>query len=205
MADDALTLAVAGRLYEGWTAIRVSRGIDRCATDFDIEVSERWANQDAPWQILPYTPCRITIGTDPVLTGYVDIYSPRMGPSAHTVQIQGRSKTEDLIDCTPDIKAGQFSGYSLAAIARSICALFGIEVVVQADAANTAVADATIERCETAFTFLECLGRLAGVLLTDDPQGRLVLTTAGIIRAAGRLVQGENLMEASAKLTSHRR
>ena len=35
------SLTVDGRTYAGWTDIRVSRGLDRCATDFDISVSER--------------------------------------------------------------------------------------------------------------------------------------------------------------------
>jgi prophage tail gpP-like protein len=202
---EPITLTVNGRTYGGWTSVRVSRGIDRCATDFDIEVSERWESQPTPWQIQPFDACTISIGGDLVLTGYVDDYLPSLGPRQHAVRIRGRSRTEDLIDCTPDIPSGQFSGYSLSAIATSIAALFGIKVVTQSAGAATIFADATIERCETAFTFLERLGRLAGVLLTDDEQGRLVLTNTGATRATGRLIEGQNFLSASAVLSSKHR
>ncbi len=202
---DSLTLTVAGRRYEGWTAIRVTRGIDRCVADFDIQVTERWANQDLPWRILPFAPVTLWAGQDLLLTGYVDTYAPAFGPDQHAVHITGRSKTADLVDCTPDIAGGQYAGYSYAAICRAVAGLFGIDVVVLAPGAASVVADATIERSETAFAFLERLGRMAGVLLSDDPLGRLLLTTTGNAQASGRLVQGDNILHASASLTGHRR
>jgi len=203
MAPDRLTLLINGRRYEGWQAVRVSHGIDRCVSDFHLEVSERWTGQETPWQILPYAVCQILIDDEVILTGYVEDYDPRIGPAEHSTQITGKSKTMDLLECTPDIPSGQFRGYPLAAIARSIAALFGIDVVVEAPDAETWTFDnAQFERCETAFTFLERLGRMAGVLLSDDAQGRLVLTTAGGTRAAGSLVEGQNIQRGSAKLTS---
>lgn len=206
--DDTPVLAIGGKAYSGWSSIRMSRGVDRCVADFDIEVSERWSGQDVPWQILPFSTCTLSFGHDLVLTGYVDEYMPRIGHTAHSVRVRGRSKTVDLIEDTPDIPSGQFQGYGLAQIARSICALFNIQVVVDpsaAAAASTAFADATIERCETAFTFLERLGRLSAVLLTDDEQGRLVLTRAGSARAAGALLQGGNIQAADGVLSSRGR
>jgi prophage tail gpP-like protein len=179
--------------------------LDRCATDFDLSVSERWPGQDEPWQITPYSECVVSLGPDPVLTGYVDAYRPGYDRASHTVRIHGRSRTEDLIDCTPDIQSGQFAGYTLEAIARSICALFKIEVVVLTDAAKVIVADAKLERSETAWTFLERLCRLAGVPATDDERGRLVLTRAGDKRSSGALVQGQNILRAQAVWDVHKR
>lgn len=204
MTPDAITLTVNGRVYQGWTAVRVSRGIDRCVGDFDIEVTERWTGQDMPWRILPFTPCTVQAGSDLLLTGYVDDYAPSFGPTAHAVRVTGRSLTEDLVDCTPDIKAGQFNGYTLQAIANAVCAIFGITVVAQAEGAQIPFATVQIERCETAFSFLERLGRMCGVLLTDNAAGNLVLATAGATLAAGRLVQGENFKAATGKLSSRK-
>ena len=111
-ADQNPTLTVDGKIYAGWTSLRVSRGLDRCASDFDIAVSERWPEQDEPWLIQPFAECVVSIGPDPVLTGYVDGYQPMFDRAAHGVRILGRSRTEDLIDCTPDIQSGQFAGYT---------------------------------------------------------------------------------------------
>lgn len=203
---DILTLTVNGREYAGWEMARVARGIDRLATDFMVQVSQRWAGQDQPWRIDVFDECALAIDGQVLLTGYVDDVRPQIMPRFHTVQIVGRSKTEDLIDCAPDIAGGQFSGYSLAAIARAVAGPFGIGVIDQSNglSANT-FADATLQRGETAFTFLERLGRLSGVLLTDDENGNLVLATVGSARAAGRLLEGENISAATATLTGRHR
>jgi prophage tail gpP-like protein len=205
MTDDIPTLTIDGMIYAGWTELRVTRALLRCAGDFDIAVSERWGGQDAPWVIAPYSKVVVSLGNDPVLTGYVDGYAPNFDAKSHGVRITGRSRTEDLIDCKPDIASGQFAGYTLDAIARALGVLFDIEVVIETDAAAEVVADAKMERSETAFTFLERLCRLAGVLLCDDALGRLVLTQAGATRANGAIVQGDNILHATGQVNVHKR
>jgi prophage tail gpP-like protein len=51
-----------------------------------------------------------------VLTGCIDNYLPEVEADRHAVRITGRSKTEDIVDCTPDNQGGQFAGYKLDAI-----------------------------------------------------------------------------------------
>lgn len=202
---DIMTMTVGGRVYSGWQSLRVSRGIDRCVSDFHFDVQESWTGHPIPWKIQPFDPCQIAIDGTVIVTGYVDDYDPSFSGTAHQTKITGRSKTQDLVDCTPDVPAGQYSGYSMAAIARAICKLFTIDVIVQASGAANTFADAQFERSETAFTFLERLGRLSGVLLSDDELGRLVLTTAGSARAAGDLAEGRNIQAATAKLSAKKR
>jgi prophage tail gpP-like protein len=199
---DTIALTVNGQTFTGWTSIRVTRGITQMAANFDIAVTEPRPSDVNAWKIMPFDTCTLSIGADRILTGYVDSYLPQMTPSSHAVRIGGRSKTLDLIDCTPDIKSGQFTGYTLVAIARSICALFGIDVVTETDAANYVVANTAIERCETGFTFLERLCRLAGVLACDDENGNLVLTRAGAQRATGRILAGTATISSSARAGS---
>ena len=169
-----------------------------------IAVAERWSGQSDPWQIKPFSDCEVLIGGELVLTGYVDGYVPSYDARGHGVRIAGRSKTEDVIDCTPDLPGGQFSGYTLDRIARAIATPFGVDVVVKADV-GAPFPDATIERHETGFQFLERLARLRSILLTDDERGRLVLTTAGADRADDALVQGKNILRADGRLDTAQR
>ena len=117
---ETFTLTVNGQRYERWEEIRVTREIDRMCTDFNIAVSERFLAGAADFALAPFMPCTAAIGGDVVLTGYIDNYLPEVEADRHTVRITGRSKTEDIIDCTPDIQGGQFAGYKLDAIARAI-------------------------------------------------------------------------------------
>lgn len=202
---DVMTLAIDGRRYQGWTSARVDSGIDRCVRDFQFEVSERWAGQATPWRILPFASCVVAIDGEAVVTGYVDEYNPALGPADHAVSIAGRSRTVDLVECTPDVPSGQYTGYSLEAIARAQAAIYSLGVTVETAAAASVFANAMFERGETSFTFLERLGRLSGVLLSDDAKGNLVLTRAGALRASGALVEGQNILRASARLSSRGR
>lgn len=205
MPIDLVTLLINGMVYGGWKEISIERGVDRCVSTFNLAVSERWAGQSQPWQIMPFSAVQVFVGADLMLTGYVAAYVPSWDPKSHGVRVTGHSKTIDLVQCNPDIKSGQFSGFTVAAIARSICALFGINVVVQTDLANQVVENTNLQRSETAFAFLERLGRLSGVLMCDDPNGNLVLATAGSVKASSTLVQGQNIMSANAMINVDKR
>ncbi len=194
---NTITLHVDGREYTGWTSVRITRGIDRMASDFDISVTEGWSG-GVPWQIRPFSPCVVRIGADPVLTGYVDRYAPKYAGNAHTVQIRGRSKTEDIIDCSPEIDGSQFRGCKLDQIARAVAAPFGIDVDVLCDVGDKFV-DATLEKTETGYAFIERLCRLRSILASDGADGHLVLARAASERAADALVQGENIISADAE------
>lgn len=201
---DQVTLAAGGRLYSGWTKVKVTRHLEHMASDFDIEVSERWAGRNQSWQIPPMTPVAVKIGADLVLTGYTDDYDAELEPAAHKVRITGRSKTMDLVDCMPPIAGGQFLGSSLQSIANAVAQYFNIGVTFAADASQL-FPEASYELTETAFAYLDRLCRLSGVLALDDQNGNLVLTQAGDARAAGALVEGQNGSRFKAVLSAKKR
>ena len=202
---DPVTLLINGMRYGGWTTVTIETGVDRAVSSFNLEVTERWTGQATPWRINPYDFVQVYIGPDLIVTGYVEALDPGFDAKSHHVKITGHSKTKQLVDCTPDIPSGQFSGFTVAAIARAISAIFKIDAVVQTDLANVVVQNTNLQRCETAFSFLERLGRLAGVLLCDDENGNLVLTIAGSTKASSRLTQGENIKAASASINVSKR
>lgn len=204
--SDEIALLVDGMEYMGWSEIRITRGLKEASATFDIAVSERWAGQTPalPWKILPFKQATVTIGGEPVVSGWVEGYEPSYDANSHAVRISGRSKTCDLIDCMPEVGTGQFSGNKLDAIARALCGKFGIGVTVQCDVGDT-LPDAVLEKTETAFSFLEKLARLRSVMLTDEAGGNLVITQAGKGGQGGALIQGQNILSASAKLTANER
>jgi prophage tail gpP-like protein len=196
---DIVSLTINGTVFSGWIEMTVSRAIDRLKSVFSLSVSDQSVTNGALSQITPFSSCVVKIGNDTVLTGYVDDCTAEIDGMHHSSTVIGASKTCDLVECQPDFNSGQYKGYTLEQIARAVCNLFGIGVVVQTDASQI-FPDVTLQRGETAFTFLERLGRLAGVLLTDDANGNLVLATTGTQRASGSLTQGVNILRGQAKL-----
>lgn len=184
-----VTLSVNGEIYQRWTGVRVLRSLKNVCAGFQIETP---GEIDPP--ILPFSSCVLSDDDDPVITGYVDEVKPEIAARDTRTSITGRSKTADLVDCMLEDFAAdtnQFTGSKLDQIARAVAAKFGIAVVVGPGVnVGDAFQDATFEWNETAFRFLERLARQRGVLLTDDPQGDLVLATTGTATAPAPLATG---------------
>jgi prophage tail gpP-like protein len=202
-ADAPFTLLVSGEEYSGWQELRITRGLDRAAGDFDLTVSERWSLDEDIWQITPGETCEIKLEGETVLSGYVDAYHPTYDAGSHSISLTGRSKTCDLVDCSVMIDGGQFKGMTVGAIATILARPFGIEVVVEQQ--TPPEPEVQVQQGETCFALIEKLSRLHELLVTDDAMGRLVLTRAGAHRATTNLIHGENILSASADLDHSKR
>jgi prophage tail gpP-like protein len=201
----ALSVKAAGQIYTGWNEVSVSRGIQDCASRFTLKGVAGPGGWVTSLPITPYAAVTLMTASQPMLTGYVDGYDIEFGADQHVATISGRSKTAQLVDCTPDIPAGQFLGYDMQAIVTAVCKIFGVTATIQTDLAATPVTDATLERDETAFIFLDRMATLAGVLLCDDGGGALLITNAGGQLASGRLLQGGNIKSSRLTYNGERR
>jgi prophage tail gpP-like protein len=195
----AFELRVAGETYSGWKQMQVTRGLEQATSTFELAVSERWPllEEATAWQIKPGDSCEIFLDGDLVLTGYVEKYAPAYSGTSHDISCTGRSKTCDFVDASVMGTDGQYKGLTPGQLARELAQPFGLDVVVQFD--GEPIPDAQIQQGETCFAMVERLSRLQEILITDDPQGRLVLTRAGAGHCSTVLEQGRNILSASAE------
>ena len=204
-----LALIIGGRRFMGWLDVRVSRGIERAAGDFQIGATQRWPGLDARFEVPEGEPCEVFIGDEKVMTGYVDSVVQSRDSNSASVKIGGRSKTADLVDCSPDYEIASFAGLDLAEVARRISAPFKIDVVARASGPTYAVAAA--HKGETAWKVIERLARQRQVLVTDDAEGRLVLTrlatekaTDALVHPSAGLLQIETKRDAAQRFSVYR-
>lgn len=190
-------LEINGVKYGGWTKIGIRRGIGQVAGTFELSISERWPGQPIPAHIELGASCVVTVDGVPVITGYVDDVAPSYNAASHTVSVTGRDKTCDLVDCCPP--STQLKGATLAAVARSLVAPFGIEVVDETGVG--VVPGFKTNPGDTVFETLEQLARAKGVLLTTDGRGRLVICRASQKKAATVLELGKNVFEGKGKFS----
>lgn len=195
-----LQLYVGGQVFEGWTEVEVTRAVDSAVSSFSIGLTELWATRDRPWVITVGAPCKVFLDDDLVITGYVDNYNPSYGAAEHAVRVTGRSRTEDAVDCSAVVPGGQFSGYDVGQIARTLCATVGVGVDIETDL-GAPFPDVQVQQGESIFELVERLCRLRAILVCDAPSGNLVLTRAGKGSAAGSLRRGVNILSASATLS----
>lgn len=196
-----VTLRVNGADYGGWTEVEINAGIERLARDFSLTVTDRWPGAtDIPRRVRPGDVCEVHIGSDKVLTGYVDATPIKYDGRSVGVAVKGRSKTADLSDCSAEHKTGQWRGAKIERIAADLAKPYGISVLVDEDT-GPAIAEHQIQPGETAFESIDRLLTLRQLLATDDGEGRVVFINAGSRgRADTALVLGDNILTAEAGL-----
>ncbi|MDR1946592.1 MAG: hypothetical protein LBQ51_05440 [Desulfovibrio sp.] len=201
MDSPDVRLEVAGDQYGGWTSISIRRGLEQLAGTFDLEVTEQWPGQETERPILEGQECRVLVDGTPVITGYVDDVEVSYDAKGHTVAIRGRDKTCDLVDCCPP--STQMKSADFLALAKKLCAPFGIAVVAECDPGHAA--PVKTDEGETVFEILEQQARARAVLLTTDGKGRLVITRLGQKRAGRGFKLGDNVRKASASFSMRER
>ncbi len=207
---DDLALLVNGRSYSGWTSIGLTCAIDASSGAFSVELTERWEGQNGsgsqvePWPIVPGDKCEARLAGIPMVVGYVDIFRPSFSATDHTINIQGRDKTSDLIDCSAVHSPDEWRNISLLRLAQILAKPFGISVSAEVDL-GAAFPVCKLQQGETAFEAIERYARQRKALLRPDGAGGLLITRAGTRRASVALVQGENILAASGSIDHSQR
>lgn len=194
-----LELLVGARAYAGWKSISVQRSMEQCAGSFRLGVSERWNVLEPVQEVRAGQTCELQIDGETVITGYVDQVEMNIGYEDHAVELTGRDKTADLVDCSAIRKAGQWRGQHIEQITTELAKPFGVSVSAQVDTGKPLTSFA-LQEGETVFDAMARAARIRGLLLVTDGRGGLVITRAGTERIATPLVLGSNLLKASVKV-----
>lgn len=187
-------LTVDGDEWGGWQSYRINLGMQQLAGSFNLNLTERWAGQDTRRPLRKGSPCTLHYDGEVLITGYLDNVTPTYNAESHSITVSGRDKTADLVDCSAP--PTQWIGRSLVAVARELCAPFGIAVIDLANA-NAPFRSLKPNDGETVFDMLDQAARMRGVLLITDGKGNLVITRAGTARASDALRLGQNVLTAS--------
>lgn len=180
----------------GWKAVRISRSIEVATSSFeltctaDAETEKLISREGAPVQIF--------IGTDMVMSGYVETVEQVLTPEKDTVTIHGRGKLADMVDCSCRIDKIN-ANTNLVTLARSIAKAYSVDVVV-ADGATQSMLDQIpllprqlVSITETAWDVIERFARYNGVLVYENASGELTISTAGTSKGASGLAVGKNI------------
>lgn len=192
---EPVTLRVKGRRYGGWKAVRVIRSIEQMSGAFEVTLSEKHPSRPSARELRPGDAVVVELGSDPVITGYIDDVSGKTSKDGIEVTVAGRDRAADLVDCAPDLDPSEWNGLTLDGLARKIAEPFGIEVVVEVDVAGS-FPKIVMNPGQQAWTLLEERARYRQALLVSDGRGRLVITRAGAGGRAEPLVEGANVLSA---------
>lgn len=185
-----VSVVANGIEYEGFKSYNISRSVENLSGVFKLEASLEGFNG------LPFTNAdeiKIAVGGVTVLTGYIEIVGVDYSATGHTIRIEGRDKTADIIDSTVGEKIEFVAPVTLSKVIQSVIDEIGASGVSVINNAGTVAPFVKGELVtgqidEKIFDFLEKYTRKRQVLMTTDGQGNVVLAQAGSTRASVALL-----------------
>jgi len=126
-----------------------------------------------------YQDVQLYIGENLVLTGIVEKVAPSVTDISNSVNVQGRSKTGSLVDCTFEKDdTMEFKGAALDEIANTVVSKFGLETSFPDGAGAIFEKAGPGSPTETVFNFLQNLSRQRSLLMSQTPDGKLLFRRA---------------------------
>ena len=181
-AGDELSLVVGGKQWAGWQRVSLTRSMDSVPANFDIQVTEHFPLA-ADVAFNPGDPCQVLIGGDVVITGYVDRYVATLSPNQHGVRIAGRSKSQDLVDCSAfigskDKPVFQVLGGTALSIAQKLAEPYGVTIASIAGP-GVEIPQFNIDFGQTVWEIIDRITRFSQLIAYDLPDGSIELAQAG--------------------------
>lgn len=209
-SDNIVSLRVNDTDFRGWESVSVEHTIEAAASSFSLTLTESWPGQDDPIRVNPGDDCQVFVGDDLLLTGYVEVVTVEHSGQSHTVSVSGHSRTIDLVECSCVSDSGplQFRNQTLLQIAQALADPY--DVTVTSDLTGwTKIAKCIPEVDATPFAVIEKIAREKSVLVTDDPQGRLVLSQLADVRGddlthPGNILSCSGTFDATGRYTEYR-
>ncbi len=191
--SDVVRIVIAGTELTGWEGVSLDMAAGHIADGFSVDGPWDWARKQLREIVKPfgYQRVELYINDDPYLTGRLDKIAPKVGDADRMIQLEGRSLTGVLADCS--IRGDlEFSGLTLAQTARKVCKPFGI--AVRADADTAAIAEVRAEYGQGAGDFLSTLAAPRNMLLNCSYKGELVISSGADLarrQPFARLIEGK--------------
>jgi prophage tail gpP-like protein len=196
----------------GWQSVQITRSIETCPNHFSLSMTEVYPTDPTRILVQPGEPCQIYIGNDLVINGYVDRVTIHIGPAEHTVEVSGRGRCQDLVDCSADllkpnskVQGGTITATDVVDLAKQLCDDFGIDVICNATDRGPPIRSLTVGLGETPFQVIEKVARYAGFLIYEDEHANLMLDRVGTRPMASGFAQGVNVEAAAVTFSTDQR
>lgn len=198
--DDDLEVLVEGARFTGWQTVGVSRQLEAASGSFTVGAAPR-----SPLPIRAGQEVTVRIGGRVVLRGFVDVVNVRGSSSERTLEVSGRDRTADLVDCSELSEPGWWEEIDLQRLVELIATPFAVEVRSLLEQEVDPFLRFARQSGESAWSAIERACRLRGVLAHSSGDGALVLERAGRSLADANLQEGRNVLSWAVQTNTRQR
>lgn len=195
-----VTVTAGGMVYSGFESIEVSASIKEAARTFKVETTERPGQFNFP----PGTAISISANGDLLCEGYVNRFKPSGDATKHKITIEGRSKSQDVIDSSADTETHEWDDADPEQVLKDLAKPHGIDV--RARVPLEKVPRWAIAPGERILRNVSRMMRPQGVTAMGNADGSVDLTNAQAAEFAyGALVEGWNILTYDGELSDEGR
>lgn len=213
---DEIAIVIGGNRIVGWESASITRSVEAFPNSFTVTAADQFPDDATKATVFPSGPgekCQIFIGSDLILTGYVDRYAINIGGGRHDVTIAGRGICEDLVDCSADLRnnpavtGGTITASNALDLAQKLCGAQKIAARLGSGVTDPGkpINALTVALGETPYEIIERVARYSQFLVYEDENGALVLDHVGTDSMASGFTMPGNIEGASSTLSFDQR
>lgn len=197
MQTAKVSASIGGTVYTGFEYAYVMGSVKEAARDFHLKLAEEFGGAQAAAAFQLFAPVKIFEGQDVIFTGYIDKRRPAFQKGSARIDISGRAKGQDAVDCSCIHATGTFTNQTPLQIAQALDK-FGIGF--SSDTQLDPVPQYQVQPGASLCREIERLCRDQQVTLSGQADGSIKITKAGANppRQATPLREGQNIKLGSA-------
>lgn len=189
-----VTLVVDGRVHTGWTGINIRRSLDAMTGSFNLSLTSRETTDAGLRFVRALAPCAVSCDGETLISGSVDRVSIALSGQDHSIEVAGRDRAADLVDCSAIAQPGSWKNTRLETIVGDLVKPFGVTVRFTAPS-GPAIRRFALQQGETVQAAIERLCRFRALVAWSQPDGSLTIGNPAAGTPVGRLVEGEHFEE----------
>lgn len=203
LLKDAVTFYINNMVFDGFKTVRISRNLMSLTGTFSITITDKWRVDQEDFEIKPGDRIHCHLGQAALFEGFIDKLSISASAKSRNITIEGRDKTQDLVDCSI-VTASEFNNLTFTGIATELLKPFGIKVLPEVDVGDKFI-KFSVRQGETVFEALDRAAKERQLILLSSTHGNLIIQKRGFQRASSELIEGANVLAASVSFDNTQR
>jgi prophage tail gpP-like protein len=175
-----LQIRIGNNIHTSWESVEVFQSIDSLCGSFIASTSNYAPGDVKKLKLDMADDVVVSIGDTKLCSGYFDMIDVAYGEDFSTIEISGRDKTMDLVDCTFPTSS-EWKNQTYRSIIEKLIAPFGISLTVESSAASVLAQKVemfTADTGDTVAALISGICRDNGLLANSLGDGKLTISTS---------------------------
>ena len=196
-----VAIRVGSTDFKGWQSVSITSSCESIPNSFQLTAASEALQYSALAGTRAGQSCKIYIGSDLVITGWIDRRGIGIDAHSHQVTLSGRGITRNLLDCSvdllrdPNLKGGQIAAANALDLAQRLSRGYGVTAISAVSDLGRSLAayPISVHLGDTPYQIIESVAAFTGYLVYEDSFGRLVLDRVGTRQMASGFTMPGNI------------